>query len=113
MRFLSKCVLAGAVVSWTVFIGCSKKETAASAAAAVEQAAVPTNAPAPQPTAPAPAQVANVQQVNANWDAVSKEIAAQNYDNAVRAWVAMDQAQRQAQMNEALRKEYARPSVTS
>jgi len=26
-----------------------------------------------------------VQQVNANWDAVSKDIAAQNYDNAVRA----------------------------
>jgi ADP-ribosylglycohydrolase len=49
-----------------------------------------------------------VQQVNASWDAVSREIANQNYDNAVRAWFAVDQAQRQAQMNEAVRKEYAR-----
>ena len=58
-----------------------------------------------------PVQAVNaqqVQQVNANWDAVSKNIANQNYDDAVRAWVAMDQAQRQAQMTEALRKEYAR-----
>lgn len=107
MKFPSKCVLAGAVVSWAVFIGCSKKEIEAPAPAAVEQAAVPTNAPAPQQTTP-PAQVANVQQVNASWDAVSKDIANQNYDNAVRAWVAMDQAQRQAQLNEAVRKEYAR-----
>jgi hypothetical protein len=39
---------------------------------------------------------------------VSKEITTQNYDNAVRAWVALDQAQRQAQMNDAMRAEYAR-----
>jgi hypothetical protein len=48
-----------------------------------------------------------VQQVNANFDAVSKDIAAQNYENAVRTWVAMEQAQRQAQNNEAVRQAYA------
>jgi len=109
MRFLSKYVLAGAVAGCAVSVGCSKKEAEAPAPAVVEQAAAPTNSPAPQEaTPPVQAQVANVQQVNANWDAVSKDIAAQNYDNAVRAWVAMDLAQRQTQMNEAARKEYAR-----
>ena len=91
------------------FLGCSKKTTEAAPAPAVDQAAVPTNAPAGQSAQPAPAASAQqIQQVNANWDAVSKDIAAQNYDNAVRAWLAMDLAQRQAQLNEAARKEYAR-----
>jgi hypothetical protein len=106
MKFLSKCVFAGAILFWAVFIGCSKKEIEAPIPAVIEQAAVPTNAPASQATPSA--QVVNVQQVNANWDAISKDIAAQNYDNAVRAWVAMDQAQRQAQLTEAVRQEYAR-----
>lgn len=107
MRFPSKCALAVALVALPAFVGCSKKAAEAPPPPNVEQAAVPTNAPAPQQNTPL-AQVANVQQVNANWDAVSKDIANQNYDNAVRAWVAMDQAQRQAQVNEAVRKEYAR-----
>jgi hypothetical protein len=91
------------------FVGCSKKTTDAAPPPAVEQAAAPTNSLAAQSAQPAQAASAQqVQQVNANWDAVSKDIAAQNYDNAVRAWVAMDLAQRQAQLNEAARKEYAR-----
>jgi hypothetical protein len=55
------------------------EEDDGSRASPVEQAAAPTNvpAPAPQQSAP-PAQIANVQQVNANWDAVSKNIANQN-----------------------------------
>ena len=109
MKLLSKCVLAGALLVTPALLGCSKKTTEAAAPPAVEQAAIPTNAPAPAPQQSAsPAQIANVQQVNANWDAVSKNIANQNYDEVVRAWVAMDLAQRQAQMNEAARKEYAR-----
>lgn len=106
MRSLSNCVLAGALVAGLMFVGCSKKPPEAAPSSNVEQAAVPTNAPAAQ--LPPPAQVADVQQVNANWDAVSKDIANQNYDNAVRAWVALNQAQQQAQVNEAVRKEYAR-----
>lgn len=105
MRLLTKCALAGELVVLLAVVGCSKKEVEAPPPA-VEQAAVPTNAPAAQP-APTP-QIANVQQVNASWDAVSQNIAKQNYDDAVRAWVAMDMAQRQAQMNEAVRLEYAR-----
>lgn len=94
-------------------VGCSKKEPEAAPppAAAVEQTPAPVNpAPAASPTpAQAPAvQIENVQQVNASFDAVSKDIAAQNYENAVRTWVAMDQAQRQAQVNEAVRQAYAR-----
>lgn len=50
----------------------------------------------------------NAQQVNANWDAVSKQVVNQDYDNAVRMWAQMDQAQKQAKMTEALRQEYAR-----
>jgi len=109
MNLRSIYIFAGALVASSVFVGCSKKQAEAPPPANVEQAAVPTNAPAPAPQQSAPpAQIANVQQVNANWDAVSKNIANQNYDDAVRAWVAMDLAQRQAQMNEAVRKEYAR-----
>ncbi len=109
MNLRSIYIFAGALVASSVFVGCSKKQTEAPPPANVEQAAFPTNAPAPAPQQSAPpAQIANVQQVNANWDAVSKNIANQNYDDAVRAWVAMDLAQRQAQMNEAVRKEYAR-----
>lgn len=105
MKLRSKYILTAALLVLPAFVGCSKKTTEAPPPV-VEQAAVPTNVRVAQPTPPA--QIATVQQVNANWDAVSKEIANQNYDNAVRAWVAMDQAQRQAQLDEAVRKEYAR-----
>ena len=99
--------MAGALLVTPVFLGCSKKTADAAPPPVVDQAAAP--APAPTAQSAQPAQAAQqVQQVNANWDAVSKDIAAQNYDNAVRAWVAMDLAQRQAQLNEAARKEYAR-----
>ena len=105
MRYLSQCIL-GTLLAWTGLVGCSKHEPEATPAPVVEQADVSqTNAPAQ--SAPS-VQFANVQQVTANWDAVSKDIANQNYDNAVRAWVALDQAQRQAKMNEAVRAEYAR-----
>src|SRR5262245_796068 len=97
MRFPRKCVLAGALLALPVFMGCSKKHTEAPPPSNVEQAVAPTNAAPPQQITP-PAQIATVQQVNANWDAVSKDIANQNYDNAVRAWFAMDQTQRQAQL---------------
>lgn len=109
VRLLSKCVLAGALLVTPAFLGCSKKTTEAAPPPAVEQAAAPTNVPAAQSAQPAPAAaVQQVQQVNANWDTVSKNIANQNYEDAVRAWVALDLAQRQAQMNDAARKEYAR-----
>jgi hypothetical protein len=98
--------LAGALIAWPALVGCSKKASEAPPAPAVEPAQVPqANAPAQSPPS---VQIANVQQVNANWDAVAKDISNQNYDNAVRAWVALDQAQRQAKMNEALRAEYLR-----
>src|SRR5262245_385267 len=100
-------ILAGALLVTSAFLGCSKKTTEAVPPPAAEQAAAPSNAPAAPSAQPAQA-AQQVQQVNANWDAVSKNIASQNYDDAVRAWVAMDMAQRQAQMNEAARKEYAR-----
>lgn len=105
MRFPSQCLLACAVVAWPAFVGCSKKATEAPPAPTVEQAPVPEGTPA---QSAATVQVGNVQQVNASWDAVSKDIERQNYENAIRAWVAMDQAQRQAAMNEAVRAEYAR-----
>jgi len=105
MALGSKYIFTAALLTLLAFAGCSKKTTEAPPPA-VEQAAVPTNTPAAQPLPPA--QIANVQQVNASWDAVSQNIAKQNYDDAVRAWVAMDQAQRQAQMNDAVRLEYAR-----
>jgi hypothetical protein len=106
MRFPGQYVLAGALIALPALVGCSKKEAEAPPAPAVEQAEVP-QASAPAQSTPT-VQIANVQQVNANWDAVSKDIASQNYDNAVRAWIAMDQAQRQAKMNEAMRAEYLR-----
>ena len=105
MRFLSQCIL-GTLLAWPAFVGCSKTEPEATPAPVAEQAAVP-QANTPAQSAPS-VQIANAQQVNANWDAVSKDIANQNYNNAVRAWVALDQAQRQAKMNEAARAEYAR-----
>jgi len=109
VRLLSKCVLAGALLVTPVFLGCSKKTTEAASPPPVERAATPTNVPATQTAQPAQAAgVQQVQQVNANWDTVSKNIANQNYEDAVRAWVALDLAQRQAQMNDAARKEYAR-----
>lgn len=93
-------------MAWATFVGCSKRATEAPPASAVEQADVPqADAPAQTITS---VQITNTQQINANWDAVSKDIARQNYDDAVRAWVAMDQAQRQAKMSEGLRAEYAR-----
>src|SRR5882762_7266073 len=80
MRFLNQCIL-GAVVMLAVFVGCSKKATESPAPAAVSESTMPTQGT--QPVQAVNAQ--QVQQVNANWDAVSKDIAAQNYDNAVRA----------------------------
>jgi len=108
MKLPSQYALAGALISWVALVGCSKETSEAPPAPAVQQAEVPQPA-TPAPVTPAPSvQIANVQQVNANWDAVSKDISSQNYDNAVRAWVSLDQAQRQAQMNEAVRTEYLR-----
>jgi hypothetical protein len=109
MRSLSKSILAGALLVPLAFLGCSKKATEAAPPPAVEQAAALTNAPAAQSAQPAPAASAQqVQQVNANWDAVSKQIANQNYEQAVRDWIKLEQAQRQAQMNEAMRQAYER-----
>lgn len=106
MKFASKYVLMGALIALPAFVGCSKKEVEVTPAPASQPAEVPqANAPAQPASA---VQIANVQQVSAQWDNVSKEITTQNYDNAVRAWVALDQAQRQAQMTEAMRAEYAR-----
>lgn len=106
MRFLTHCFLPGVVMAWLVSVGCSKKAAEAPPAPAAEQ--VPAAESTPPAQNAAPVQVGNVQQVNASWDAVSRDIANQNYENAVRAWVAMDQARQQAAMNEALRAEYAR-----
>jgi len=106
MKVLIHCLLVGAACSWIASSGCSKKTTEAPLSPVAEQPAAKEATAAPP--AAAPVQLRTVQQVNAGWDGVSKQIANQNYDNAVRAWVAMDQAQKQATMNEALRAEYAR-----
>ena len=105
MRFLSQCILASALVAWPALTGCSKRAMENPPAPAAEQTAVPDGT---QVQSAESVQVGNVQQVNASWDAVSTNIANQNYENAVRAWVAMDQARRQTEMNEVLRAEYAR-----
>lgn len=52
--------------------------------------------------------MANVQQVNASWDAVSTQIQNQDYDNAVRQAIQLNKAQQQAQLSEAARTEYRR-----
>lgn len=106
MRFLGQCLLVGAALAWFASVGCSKKVDAPPAPVA-EQPPAPESTPPPAQNA-ASVQIGNAQQVNASWDAVSKDIANQNYENAVRAWMAMDQARQQAAMNEALRQEYAR-----
>jgi hypothetical protein len=103
MRFLGKSILVGALAAAPVLVGCSKKEPEAPPQV-VEQPAAPVAAPAAQSTP----SVQNVQQVKASWDAVSQTIAKQDYDNAIRMWAALDKAQRQAQMNEAVRQEYER-----
>jgi hypothetical protein len=107
MKFTSKCLAFGVVTLLPVFFGCSKQEADVTPVPAAQQPEVPQANNVPAQPAPA-VQIGNVQQVNAHWDNVSKEITTQNYDNAVRAWVALDQAQRQAQMNDAMRAEYAR-----
>jgi hypothetical protein len=108
MKFLSERVWVAVLVVGSGFVGCSKKATQ-TPLPAVGQASVPERTPKESPpVSAAPAPMGNAQQVNANWDAVSKNIANQDYDNAVRMWVQMDQAQKQAQMSGALRQEYAR-----
>jgi ADP-ribosylglycohydrolase len=87
-------------------LGCSK-EAEAPPPPAAEVAPAPAAAAA-HPTPVAPAAVATVQQVNANWDAVSQQIANQDYDNAVRQAIQLNRAQQQAQLSEAVRNEYAR-----
>lgn len=105
MNSLRQNILVGAVGAGLALVGCSKKvETPP--APALEQS--PTPAEAPKAEAASPAAMANVQQVNAKWDAVSQQIANQDYDNAIRAWAQMEKAQKQAQMDEAVRKEYQR-----
>ena len=98
---MSQCVLAGALGLLAVLVGCSKKAPEAPAPVA-EQPAAPVNNPAAQSTP----SLQNVQQVKASWDAVSQNIAKQNYDNAIRMWAELDRAQRQAQMSEAVRQAY-------
>ncbi len=105
MRIPRQSLWVGVGLAWLVSVSCSKKAEVPPAPA-VEQAPAAETAPPPG-TAPS-VQIANSQQVNASWDAVSRDIANQNYENAVRAWMAMDQARQQAAMNEALRQEYAR-----
>jgi hypothetical protein len=85
-------------------LGCSK-EAEAPPPPAAEVAPAPEAATA-HPTPVAPAAAATVQQVNANWDAVSKQIANQDYDNAVRQAIQLNKAQQQAQLSEAARLEY-------
>jgi hypothetical protein len=94
--------LACGLVGSVVFVGCSKKEAEVPPPPVAEQPAAPVNTPA----APATPSFQNVQQVQASWDAVSQNIANQNYDNAIRMWAEMDRAQRQAQMAAAVRQEY-------
>ncbi|MCL4786693.1 MAG: hypothetical protein KJ070_07860 [Verrucomicrobia bacterium] len=107
MKRFSRCLLAGALLTLPVLLGCSKKTAEVVPPPVPEEPAVVQEANPPAQNAAA-AQFGSVQQVNANWDAVSNDIANQNYENAVRAWVAMDQARQQAAMNDALRAEYAR-----
>ncbi len=107
MKRFSRCLLAGVLLTLPVLLGCSKKTAEVVPPPAPEEPAVAQEASQPVQNA-ASMQFGNVQQVNANWDAVSNDIANQNYENAVRAWVAMDQARQQAAMNDALRAEYAR-----
>ena len=108
MKSLSERIWVAVLVVGSGFAGCSKKATQTPPPAA-EQASVLESTPKESPpVSAAPAPMVNAQQVNANWDAVSKNVANQDYDNAVRMWVQMDQAQKQAQMTEALRQEYAR-----
>lgn len=106
MTTLRQNILVGALGAGLVLAGCSKKDEAPPPSPAAEQATAAEGAP--KAAAVSPAALANVQQVNANWDAVSQQIANQNYDNAIRAWAQMEQAQRQAQMSEAARTEYQR-----
>jgi len=105
MTSLRQNILVGALGAGLALAGCSKKEEAPPPPAAEP---APVAEGAPKAAAVSPAALANVQQVNANWDAVSQQIANQNYDNAIRAWAQLDQAQRQAQMSEAARIEYQR-----
>lgn len=107
MKRFSQCLLAGALLTLPVLLGCSKKTAEVVPPQSPEEPAVAQEASQPVQNA-ASMQFGSVQQVNANWDAVSNDIANQNYENAVRAWVAMDQARQQAAMNDALRAEYAR-----
>lgn len=97
--------MVGVMGTWLALAGCSKQEETPPPAAAPE---TPAPAAATKTEAVAPVGVANVQQVNASWDSISQKIANQEYDNALRAWAQLEQAQRQAQMSEAARSEYQR-----
>jgi hypothetical protein len=105
MKSVRLIICVGVLGAGLVLVGCSKKQETPPTPA-VEQSPAP--AEAPKAEAASPAAVANVQQVTAQWDAVSQQIANQEYENAVRAWAQLDKAQKQAQMDEAARKEYQR-----
>jgi len=107
MKSLRKNILVGLLGAGLALAGCSKEAEAPPTPPAAEQ--TPATEGAPKAAAAAsPAALVNVQQVNANWDAVSQQIANQNYESAIRAWAQMDQAQKRAQMSEAAREEYQR-----
>lgn len=107
MKSLRKNILVGALGAGFAFAGCSEKVETPPPAPVAEQTSAAEGAPKAAAAA-APVALANVQQVNAKWDAVSQQIANQNYDDAIRAWAQMDQAQKRTQMSEAARDEYQR-----
>jgi PBP1b-binding outer membrane lipoprotein LpoB len=87
--------------------GCSKEAAEAPIAPAADTTPAPAATPG-QPAPAAPAAVVNVQQIQTSFDTVTKQIAAQDYDNAVRQALVLNQAQLQAQVNDAARMEYSR-----
>ena len=106
MRSLRQKILAGALGAWIALAGCSKN--AETPPPASVEASPPPAVAAPAAAPVAPAAVANVQQMNATWDVVSKQIQNQDYDNAVRQAIQLNKAQQQAQLSEAARLEYQR-----
>jgi hypothetical protein len=96
------------VCAGLVLIGCSKEAEAPAPPPAAEATPPPAAAPAKAAAVAAPAAIATVQQVNTSWDAVSQQIAQQDYDNAVRQAIMLAHAEQQAQLNEAVRNEYNR-----
>jgi hypothetical protein len=109
MKFL-KSIAAGVVFCGSVALnGCSKDAEPSPASTAETNPAPAAAAPDPQPArAVAPAAVVNVQQAKADWDAVTQKISNQDYDNAVRQAILLNQLQQQANLNETVRKEYER-----